>query len=62
VKYSGGITAGQARVGPVQVEAVSAEWSVTVGVNSGVNASTSVSAMNYNLFKQDINIYSFSSN
>jgi tetratricopeptide (TPR) repeat protein len=56
VKYSGGIAAGQARVGPVQVEAVSAEWSVTVGVNTGVNASTSVSAVNYNLFKQEISI------
>ena len=59
VKYGSSFAAGQVRAGPVQFEAFSAEGAVTVGMNSGVNVSSSANAMNYNLFKQDLNVHNF---
>ncbi len=62
LKYSGEVSAGEINAGPLQFSAISAESSVTVGVNSGVTASTEVTGLNTTLFSRETNLYSFSDN
>lgn len=62
IKYSAGVSAGGINTGPLKFEAINVESAVTVGINSGVTASTSASVLNNNILSKETSLYSFSDN